>query len=280
MKGKAKFIIPAAAVLIVAVWFVIMNVFPQCAGYSVSVENLPPEMEGFTIVQISDLHGASLGKNNTRLVNMVERLKPDAIAVTGDILHSADQLETAEKLIKQLVPVAPVYYVTGNHEWAAGQAANVKERVVRAGGVVLSNEFVFLGADGGGLIIAGCDDPNGYADQKKPDQLLSEIREEYPEIPVVMLYHRNHGLEKLAGADLVLCGHGHGSPINAHSEIFRALLAGERGEGPLIVWDTYRSGMYELEDMDICVSRGIGCSVIPLRVTRMHLPAITLTGER
>ncbi|MBQ9980761.1 MAG: metallophosphoesterase [Oscillospiraceae bacterium] len=279
MKGKKKLIIPAAAVLALIAWFVIMNFIPHRPVYTAALPGLPAELEGFKIVQISDLHGASLGKDNSRLVNMVERSKPDAIAITGDILHSADQLETAEKLIKQLTPMAPVYYVTGNHEWASGQAANVKEAVARAGGIALSNEFVFLGSDSGGLVIAGCDDPNGYADQKTPQELIAEIKAVHPDSPIVMLYHRNHGLEKLSGAHAVLCGHGHGSPINAHSEIFRALLTGQRGEGNLIDWETYRSGMYDLGGMDICVSRGIGCSIIPLRVTWMHLPTLMLTTD-
>jgi predicted MPP superfamily phosphohydrolase len=185
------------------------------------------------------------------------------IAVTGDLVHDENQVEDMETLIGQLCTVAPVYYVTGNHEWAAKLARETKEMVARCGGTVLTNEYVVLKSGESRMVIAGCDDPNGYADQKTPAALLDEISADCPGVPVVLLYHRNSNLEALTGADLVLCGHGHGSPV--------------RLSGGKLLREEYRSGMYKLENTAVCVSRGLGSSILPFRLLRSHLPVITLT---
>lgn len=244
---------------------VYINIIPEVNEYSCTISGVRGGIEGFRIVQVSDVHGAVLGKNNARLIKAVEAQTPDMIAITGDLIENENQMADAKALVAQLCAVAPVYYVTGNHEWAAGLAMEVKNMVVDCGGTVLSNAYVVINSGGSEIVIAGCDDPNGYADQKTPKALLGEIEAASPDLPIVFLYHRNHGLEALAGADLVLCGHGHGSPV--------------RLQGYKLVLETYRSGIYHLDGMTICVSRGLGSSILPMRLTRIHLPVVILTAK-
>ena len=69
------------------------------------------------VVQLSDLHGASYGKNNEKLLQRVKALEPDVIICTGDMVNSAkDDVDYAVSLVKELSKIAPSYYVYGNNE--------------------------------------------------------------------------------------------------------------------------------------------------------------------
>lgn len=70
------------------------------------------------IVQLSDLHLREFGENNCDLVARIRALKPDIIAITGDMNDKkSDDTHVVTDLCAQLVEIAPVYYVPGNHEW-------------------------------------------------------------------------------------------------------------------------------------------------------------------
>ena len=76
--------------------------------------------ENMRIIQISDLHDSSYGEHNEDLVSRMEELKPDLIVLTGDIIdESGDDDTVALNLCEQMVDLAPVYYVWGNHETMA-----------------------------------------------------------------------------------------------------------------------------------------------------------------
>lgn len=69
------------------------------------------------IIQISDLHNSSYGKNNSKLISRVEKLKPDLIIYTGDCIDSDEYSnEKSLYLCSQLAKVAPSYYIYGNNE--------------------------------------------------------------------------------------------------------------------------------------------------------------------
>ena len=124
---------------------------------------LPAEFDGLRIVQLSDLHNREFGKNNQRLYAAVKQAAPDLIFLTGDLVdeYAEAPIPYAKAAGKALSAIAPTYYVTGNHEWAHGNAA-VEElkTVLRESGVtVLSNQFVPLERNGQTIFIAGIDDP-------------------------------------------------------------------------------------------------------------------------
>lgn len=70
------------------------------------------------IIHLSDLHCKSFGENQKYIINKIKKEKPDIIAFTGDLIDSRkyDEMPSLE-LMKELVKISPVYYVTGNHEW-------------------------------------------------------------------------------------------------------------------------------------------------------------------
>ena len=85
--------------------------------YEVSVAGLPPAFDGLKIVQISDLHSKFFGRDQGRLAAKVERLAPDIILCTGDMVDSRRyREEPVYALVTKLMKIAPVYMTSGNHE--------------------------------------------------------------------------------------------------------------------------------------------------------------------
>ena len=78
---------------------------------------------------MSDLHNAKFGKDNGVIIRAVKEEKPDIIAITGDLVdYSKTDIATAEALVKELVKIAPCYYVAGNHEAWLGEKYNRLEK--------------------------------------------------------------------------------------------------------------------------------------------------------
>ena len=140
---------------------------------------LPAEFDGLRIVQLSDLHNREFGQNNAELYKAVENASPDVIFLTGDLVdeYAAEPVPYARSVGAALSAIAPTYYVTGNHEWAHGNAAveELKTALRESGVTVLSNQFVPLERNGQTIFIAGIDDPNGYADQTTPEELAAKL---------------------------------------------------------------------------------------------------------
>lgn len=88
--------------------------------------------------------------------------------------------------------------MTGNHEWRMENRKQWFELLSACGVTRLENSFVMLSREGGSVVLAGVDDPNGPADQKTPGQLLQEIHEAAPQAYTIVLCHRNDQLERFA----------------------------------------------------------------------------------
>lgn len=82
--------------------------------YSLSLRNT---YDNFRIIQLSDLHNTSFGKNNDKLLSRIEKLRPDIIVMTGDCLDSDGDINEITELCKALSDMAPTYYIYGNNEW-------------------------------------------------------------------------------------------------------------------------------------------------------------------
>ena len=84
---------------------------------TISSKRLPASFDGYKIVQLSDLHDAMFGENHEDIVNEVRSIAPDAIFITGDFIdRNRYDLEQSLLLVEGIKDVAPIYYVTGNHE--------------------------------------------------------------------------------------------------------------------------------------------------------------------
>ena len=227
--------------------------------YELFYGNLPEAFDGFRIVVLSDIHAAVFGQNNERLVREVRGANPDIIAISGDFtdgnekLHIDEQLAIANRLVKELITIAPVYYVTGNHEWDGGEVWQLLSMLDEHGVTVLRNRYVVLESGADSIVLAGTDDPNGPADMIQPDELVERIRESEGDGFVVILEHRNNRLPLYSelGVDLVLCGHAHGGIIRL--PFTDGLIGPERDWFP-----TYTNGVYSIGNTNMVVSRGVG----------------------
>ena len=226
--------------------------------FTFSSPRLPEGFDGCVIVQLSDLHGALFGEDNRDLVNCVRAAGPDYIFLTGDLQDQYRQTPRSYSvsLGRSLAEIAPTYFITGNHEWAFPDIRGFKRELEDAGVTVLSNEYVSLSRNGDHILLAGIDDPNGFADQKTPSELAGELRAAEPDAFWMLLAHRNNYFEKeysFLGADLVISGHGHGGVIRL--PFTDGLLSVERSFFP-----SYTAGFYEANGRKVFVSRGLGNS--------------------
>lgn len=244
----------------------------------VGVHGLPDGFEGLRIVQISDLHGHEYGQDSEALLALVAQQVPEFIVVTGDLIDQESHLAMVPALARGLAAIAPTYYVTGNHEWAVGGVPRLKGIVTECGVTVLSNQYVTLERNGDSLVLAGVDDPNGYADQKTPEELYGEIQREAGDLCTILLAHRNDRFDQYAAAgyDLVISGHAHGGIVRL--PFTDGLLGTDRKLFP-----TWTAGVYTLGDSTLFVSRGLGNNTVPIHGFRLFnrpdLAVLELTGE-
>ncbi len=229
--------------------------------YTVANGRLPEGFSGFRVVQLSDLHTTRFGENNSKLFEMVRGQAPDIIAVTGDLIDEERDEDYVRELMTGLTQIAPVYYVTGNHEWASGWVRDLFSILEECGVNVLRNKYVVLERNGDTIVLAGVDDPNGPYDMKTPRELVSEIREEMGDPYILMLAHRNDEIDMWSelGVDAVLCGHAHGGLIRL--PFTEGLIAPGREFFP-----TYTSGIYRQGGTQMLVSRGLGNTSFSLRL--------------
>ena len=216
------------------------------------------------IVQVSDLHNQFFGINQSVLLKNIEACDPDIIVVTGDIVDSTHtSYSIAMDFIEGAVKIAPVYYVTGNHEnRLQGDKLDKFYDDMRASGVIFLDDTY---ADMGEYTLAGIADSS------------LESFDAYPaftdEKPVVMLAHEPDyvSLYQSLGADLVLTGHVHGGQI---------IIPGKGGllSPDFTFFPELYEGMHSYGSMTLIVSRGLGNSVAPVRINNFpELVVINVT---
>ena len=240
---------------------------------TIQVTAAPDGFAGYRIAVISDLHAKEFGQGNEKLLDFVRDLEPDMIAVVGDILHEPQQMEMIPPVAEGLAAIAPTYYVTGNHEWAAGVVPDLEPLLEACGVHVLSNEYVMLEQGGDRIALLGAEDSNGYADQKTVAELAAEVRQEQGEVYELLLSHRNNHYEQYAQAqvDLTLAGHAHGGLIRLPGTDG---LVGPKRE----ILPHYTAGLYDLSYGQMVVSRGLGNQFPCFRLfNRPDVPLVVLS---
>ena len=242
------------------------NTSLQITEFDPVFADLPDGFDGCRIVVLADLHSTEFGSQNENLFSAVESQKPDYIFVVGDLGDRFRGLPEhyAADTAAGLTAIAPTYYVTGNHEWALGDVPELKQTLTSRGVTVLSNEFLTLERNGDTLILAGIDDPNGYADQKSPETLAAELYAAHGDPFWILLAHRNDTIETYAAAgyDLVMSGHAHGGIIRL--PFTDGLISPSRTFFP-----TWTSGVYTVGETTLFVSRGLGNNTTPIKGFRL-----------
>lgn len=242
--------------------------------YTLKTDKLKLKKGPIRIVQLSDLHSKSFGRQNRRLIKKINQLNPDFIVTTGDMITSTD---TNGDAFLDVVTVCaskyPIFYIEGNHEITAKyDTLNQETRWYEAyltcleelGVHILNNESRRVTIDEDELYIYGLTVPlaHYYAVPshiqkqvnvkaiEKVAEVLPDLKEEHFNIllahnPFLADLYESHGF------DQVYCGHVHGGALRL--PWIGGLLSPERKLFP-----KYSAGVYQVGKMKMIVSRGLG----------------------
>ena len=256
-------------------WLVENNKNIETVFYNFTSDRIPASFDGFRIVHVSDLHNEEMGPANADLLQKIQDADPDIIAVTGDLIDCRVPDEAISlAFMEKALQIAPVYYVTGNHEGALFDIyPSFEEELLQMGVVVLHNEAVTIARGDDSITILGVDDPN--MDRTMEENLVSFLSKQNKNSYTVLLSHRPELFESYCegNADLVLTGHAHGGQVRVPG--IGGLYAPGQGLLP-----QYDAGLFSQDETNMIVSRGIGNSLFPMRVNnRPELPVAILYSE-
>ena len=241
-------------------FFLYQNYRLVVTEYEYRSPKVPSSLDGYVIVQISDLHNQWFGFGESILLDKIRDCKPDLIVVTGDVLDSGHtRYSFAEDFFRGAVEIAPVYFISGNHEeWLAGERYDRFLTEIRSMGVnLLDDRAVQLD----GFLLAG------VAEKSLGNDLTELLKSEKESVDgtkeelKILLAHEPKYYESYrnSGADLVLTGHVHGGQI---------ILPGKGGliSPNLEFFPELYEGEHHFDDMTMIISRGLGNSVLPVRI--------------
>ncbi len=224
----------------------------------VPIGGLDPALDGFRVVQLSDMHGRSaIGRRS--LVEAVAAERPDLVAVTGDLVDARGPYDRPIEELRGLGAPAGVFFVPGNNESRAmtrSGAGNLIARLEKAGVTPLINRSTRVSRGAGWFWLAGVDDPT----RPRRDDVRRALAGTDDGRPRLLLAHAPQVLRHLGGerVDYVLAGHTHGGQVCLP------------GYGPLVTRSPFgrrlASGTGWVGGVRVYVSRGIGTSLLPLRL--------------
>jgi predicted MPP superfamily phosphohydrolase len=215
--------------------------------YRVPIANLPPELEGFSIAHVSDLHsGIFCGPQRLEtIVTATNDLDADLIALTGDVINnSMAEFPDALAAIRRLRSRLGLYLCEGNHDLIPGPRAF--SRACAASGLnLLRGKSATVLVENRRLILGGVRWMGRHFPVRP--EVVGRLYPARQEGDVrVLLAHHPHFLDSAESADLVLAGHTHGGQV----------MVGPLGLGPLFF--KYWTGLYQRGPTSMIVSNGAG----------------------
>lgn len=296
IRSNRKKYIKSALVLLIVIALLLFcsyqNRHLETTYYTYKAEQLGADLEGYRIVQISDLHNVKFGKNNQKLVDRIRECEPDMIVLTGDLVDSNHtNVDRAVQFVDEIVKICPVYYVTGNHEYwlEKSEYDELMDGLVSAGMVILDNQVVEISRGDAKFRLVGLDDrslADGTLEALLSDESIRNNQAEQKEETAdnedsgekeltVVLAHEPQYLARYAGTgvDLVLSGHAHGGQFRL--PFVGGIVAPDQGFLP-----EYTAGEYYMNGTEMIVSRGLGNSVIPVRLFNYpEIVCVDLVGK-
>ena len=282
LNKKIVLIVSVLVILCIGIWTIWGNTSLEVNEYEIVSDRIPEAFSGFRIAQVSDLHNAEFGEANEKLIELLSQTNPDIIVITGDLIDSRHtDIEIALEFARQAIKLAPVYYVSGNHEARVREYEDLKMGLAEAGVIVLEDQKVQITREGESISILGIDDPSFQEDYLFGDaasvtsSALSELQNESDGY-TVLLAHRPEFFETYvdAGVDLVFSGHAHGGQFRL--PFVGGLVAPNQGFFP-----EYDAGLFSEGSTTMIVSRGVGNSIIPIRFNnRPEIILVTLSNRK
>ncbi len=281
-KPKKQFVLLCALTVLLAliIWTAWGNTALMVNTITVSSDRIPAGFSGYRIAQVSDLHNAEFGTENSKLLQTISDSTPNIIVITGDLIDmNHTSIDTALDFAKNAVQIAPTYYVSGNHEAGLSQYDELKEGLKSVGVIVLEDEAIQLEHNDSTVTLIGLSDPNfairNDVFDETPAMVSTKINGllENENGYTILLSHRPELFETYVscGIDLVFSGHAHGGQFRL--PFMGGLVAPNQGFFP-----KYDAGLYTDVNTNMVVSRGIGNSIIPFRFN--NRPEVVLVELR
>ncbi|QVK19008.1 metallophosphoesterase [Mycoplasmatota bacterium] len=272
MKKISIFIIAIMGLIVFCIW---QNNDIVITDYEYKNTKIPPEFNNYKILHISDLHNKEFGKDQSRLIKYTKEISPDIIVITGDLIDcSHSNIEVSLDYIREAVKISPIYFVSGNHEKSSGVYESLSEKLESYGVIILDNKNLTLQQNDSSINLIGLSDIT-FMDSN--ETLVSESLHELVDNHSfnLLLSHRPEFMDVYTDnqVDLALVGHAHGGQVRL--PFVGGLIAPNQGLFP-----AYTSGIHYNENTSMIISRGLGNSILPLRIfNRPELVVITLKNS-
>lgn len=229
---------------------------------------IPESFNGYKILQISDLHNKEFGSKQSKILGKIEKINPDIIVITGDLIDSNNtNIDVAMDLIDGIINIAPIYYVSGNHEAWSGSYNDLKSKLENSGVVVLDNKKTEFFNDRDSIDIIGLADTSfiesdwlEYGGNSETKNLLNKLAEDNTNFKI-LLSHRPElfDIYSNSNVNLVFSGHAHGGQFRL--PFIGGLIAPDQGFFPKLT-----EGIHTSNNTSMIISRGLGNSIIPVRI--------------
>ena len=262
--------VPVLAICLTFIGFINARRRAAVRNVDIPIAGLPAALNGFSIVQISDVHVGATIKNGyvSRIVDAVNALDADMIAVTGDLVDgSVQRLASHTAPLGRLSARHGTFFVTGNHEYYSGANAWIAE-MRRLGLSVLLNEHVVLEHGGEAVVVAGVTDYSAHhfdpAQRSDPAAAIAGAPARAG-IRLLLAHQPRSAYDaSRAGFDLQLSGHTHGGQFFPWNLLVKLI-------------EPFAAGLHRLDKLWVYVSRGTGYWGPPKRfgapseITRLRL---------
>ncbi len=281
-KRKKQIIIISLVVLVIVLVITAFYNGLVVRKYTVITDKLERNQR-VRIVLISDLHSHIYGENQSHIADLIRRQEPDIIALAGDIADDVVHIRGAELFLGAIRDIAPIYYVTGNHEVWSGKVNEIKKLFRRYGIVVLENSFETVVINGIEFIMCGVDDPDivRYESEKYDYDWYEAMYNKFSPLEdksvyKILISHRPEliNMYKTLPVDMVLSGHSHGGQVRIPF-LINGLYAPNQGWFP-----KYAGGMYSHPELTHIVSRGVSYNPrLPRIFNPPEVVVVDVTGK-
>lgn len=228
--------------------------------YNYISAKLPASFDGYKIVMISDLHGASFGDKQIDLITKIQSCKPDLIVFTGDTTDSSHPMNPLIDLLDGIKNIAPIYAITGNHD----NYDKSLHELYKAYGIPLlhSGMKIPISTATDTIYLYGA---NFYESIQTSNLDTTTFN--------ILLHHSSEAFAytKVLGFDLILSGHGHGGVIRL------PLIGGLIGNSRFL--PDYDYGVYTSDTSTMIASAGLGDAKVPRFNNPPEIVLITLRSK-
>ncbi|MBA4411655.1 MAG: metallophosphoesterase [Bacteroidota bacterium] len=283
----ASFLISTGIFMVIAYGILLGKYNLNVVKHELCFPDLPEQLNGLKIVQISDFHLGTFGKNPTiikQTLDILLKLKPDILFFTGDIVNNlSNEMDGFEPYLKQFPALYGKFAIQGNHDYgdysqwpdSASKLKNlalIRKGITDAGFDLLLNRWTKLKIKDTSICIIGVENWGHppFPQYARLDLALDSIPANY--FKILLSHDPAHWQAKVVpdtDIPLTLSGHTHGGQLGIK-------IAGIEFS-PIYFFQKNWGGLYQADNQFLYVNRGLGCIGLPARIEmRPEITVLTL----